>query len=125
MKYLEVHKKRPMTPIFDDRYGIRDKFIFQAKRLKRMMKIYSVKGIIYVSPDYILKNTLYTRPMWRKNPDKPMILHYVDLPVSEFQGERPRVLYDTLPNEEPPTMEDYLRARLRLNDIRKSLGILK
>jgi len=87
MKYVEVYKNRPITPIFDFRFGIRDNFIWKAKKSNKSLRIYTTKGIAIVTPEWLLKNTLYTKPFIGLHPDRPMTLHYVDLPLNIKQPD--------------------------------------
>lgn len=105
MEYITVDIKKPLFDYEEvDFVYIRDKYIREAKRKNKFLKIITPKGVHYTSPQDWLKNCKKINKVF-KFPDKPMKL------VGNY----------ATPNDSPETadisQDHYLENMCRLGDI--------
>jgi len=70
-KYVYIYIRKP---IYGDYVGIREKYIWKAKRENKKLKIETPRGVCIISPTKFLKGATRIEKVF-KIPDRPMILY--------------------------------------------------
>ena len=115
MKYVDVSIKKP---IYDNYVGIRDKYIWQAKKYKALLRITTPHGTTIISPDKYLQGADRIEKVFLR-PDQPMVLYCKNVVPTKIKEERPRVV--------PHIVEDHtipFSVLERLRDRAKQLNLI-
>lgn len=92
MRYLNITINKP---IYANYCGIREKYIWQAKRQKKMLRITTPNGVGTISPTKFMKGAERIEKVFLI-PDKPMVLYANHVPIDK---EEPEIIEDyTIPN---------------------------
>jgi len=108
-KYITIEIRQP---IYGNYVGIRDKFIFQAKRSGRELKIITPLGTTTISPTKYMKGADRIEKVFL-DPSRPMVLYCKSLVPDK---EQPEIVEDY-------SVPDMVRERLRERAV--ELGLTK
>jgi len=113
MNYIYVNIKKP---IYDNYVGIRETYIWKAKRQGKLLKITTPHGTTIISPTKYLDGADRIEKVFLR-PDEPMILYCKNLKPDKIKEERPRVMWP----EDHTIPFDVLE---RLRDRAKQLNLI-
>jgi hypothetical protein len=78
-KYIYINIRKP---IYGTYVGIREKYLWKAKREKKLLKIEIPQGVCIISPDKFLKGSRRIEKVF-KIPTKPMVLYCRELTLTK------------------------------------------
>ena len=107
MNYVTVNIRKP---IYDNNVGIREKYIWQAKRQRKNLRIITPKGTTIISPDKFLEGAQRMEKVFLR-PDEPMVLYYKNITPTKMVEEKPRLQKSTQDYSMPVSIFEELKRR--------------